>query len=58
MFNNLQSIFINIPMQEPGEGISITWLLFLQRTGQRGAVGSEKRNMARNNMVKFVENAM
>lgn len=57
MLNSLQSIFRNIPMQEPGGGISITWLLFLESTGQGGAVGSEKGKMARNNMVKFVENA-
>lgn len=46
-----------MPMQEPGGGISITWLLFLESTGQGGAVGSEKGKMARNNMVKCVENA-
>lgn len=45
-------------MQEPEEGIGITRLLFLESTGQGGAVGSEKGNMGRNNMVKSVENAM
>jgi len=58
MLNSLQSVFRNIRMQEPGEGIRITWLLFLETAGQGGAVGSEEAKMARNNMVEFVENAM
>lgn len=45
-------------MQEPEEGIGIAQLLLLESTGQGGAVGSEKGNMGRKNIVKSVENAM
>lgn len=58
MLNSLKSVFRKMPMQEPNEGIGITWKLFLESTGQQGAVGSGKGKMVRNNMmVKFVESA-
>lgn len=44
-------------MQEPNEGLGITWVLLLESTGQGGAVGSGKGKMVRNNTVKSVENA-
>lgn len=44
-------------MQEPNEGLGITWVLLLESTGPGGAVGSGKGKMVRNNTVKSVENA-
>lgn len=58
MLNSLKSVFRKIPMQEPNEERTITWKLFLESTGQQGAVGSGRGKMIRNNMmVKFVESA-
>lgn len=44
-------------MQEPNEGLGITWVLLLESSGQGEAVGSGKGKMVRNNTVKSVENA-